>query len=220
MLYDPLPPVHSTVYGPPILRSQSLEDVYGNPDYLLVDCAELFDDSAVRHIYLKKSCVRDIYNMYADSTRQSNSPNESGCIVLGRWVYDKEADEYEVSFEEFVMPDDDAVFKEEEFNFGVKILVKVMNRLRMKRRESNLQYDVTGWIHLRSGKGAVFSNIDNEVHMKLQHRKHPKFLTAIVIDVSTPELQFGIFTSKHNMTINTDSELKKKFSLKEMYVHD
>lgn len=200
-----------------ILKKQSLEDVQNNSAYLKIDCAEFCDDSAVRRIYVKNTCIKDIYNMYADDLRNSDNPNEDGCMVLGRWVHDTETDEYYVSLEEIVKPGDDAIFQEYELNFGGKIKLKVADRLRKLRRDTNLQYDMTCWVHSHPGLGVFFSNADDNVHMQLKHPTHPKFLTAIVVDILTPDQELGIFTFKHNMSINSKSDLRKMYSLEEMY---
>lgn len=200
-----------------ILKKQSLEDVHNNPSYLKIDCSDFCDDSAVRRIYFKNTCIKDIYNMYAEDLRNPENPNEDGCMVLGRWVHDADADEYYVSLEEIVKPGDDAVFKEYELNFGGKIKLKVSEKLRKLRRETNLQYDMTCWVHSHPGLGVFFSNADSGVQMQLKHPTHPKFLTAIVIDILTPNQELGIFTFKHDMSINSKPELKKMYSLEEMY---
>lgn len=200
-----------------ILKKQSLEDVHNNSSYMKIDCADFCDDSAVRRIYFKNTCVKDIYNMYAEDLRNPENPNEDGCMVLGRWVHDADADEYYVSLEEIVKPGDDAVFKEYELNFGGKIKLKVSEKLRKLRRETNLQYDMTCWVHSHPGLGVFFSNADSGVQMQLKHPTHPKFLAAIVIDILTPDQELGIFTFKHDMTINSKPELKKMYSLEEMY---
>lgn len=200
-----------------ILKKQSLEDVHNNPAYMKIDCADFCEDSAVRRIYFKNTCIKDIYNMYAEDLRNPENPNEDGCMVLGRWVHDAEEDEYYVSLEEIVKPGDDAVFKEYELNFGGKIKLKVSEKLRKLRRETNLQYDMTCWVHSHPGLGVFFSNADSGVQMQLKHPTHPKFLTAIVIDILTPDQELGIFTFKHDMSINSKPELKKMYSLEEMY---
>lgn len=200
-----------------ILKKQSLEDVHNNSAYLKIDCADFCEDSAVRRIYFKNTCIKDIYNMYAEDLRNPENPNEDGCMVLGRWVHDAEADEYYVSLEEIVKPGDDAVFKEYELNFGGKIKLKVSEKLRKLRRETNLQYDMTCWVHSHPGLGVFFSNADSGVQMQLKHPTHPKFLTAIVIDILTPNQELGIFTFKHDMSINSKPELKKMYSLEDMY---
>lgn len=200
-----------------ILKKQSLEDVHNNPAYMKIDCIDFCDNSAVRRIYFKNSCIKEIYNMYAEDLRNPENPNEDGCMVLGRWVYDKEKDEYYISLEEIVKPGDDAVFKEFELNFGGKIKLKVSEKLRKLRRETNLQYDMTCWVHSHPGLGVFFSNPDSNVQMQLKHPTHPRFLTAIVIDILTPNQELGIFTFKHDMTINSRPELKKLYSLEEMY---
>lgn len=200
-----------------ILKKQSLEDVQHNPAYLPLDCADFCADSAVRRIYFKNTCVKEIYNLYAEDLRNPENPNEDGCMVLGRWVHDAENDEYYVSLEEIVKPGDDAVFKEYELNFGGKIKLKVSERLRRLRRETNLQYDMTCWVHSHPGLGVFFSNADSSVQMQLKHPTHPKFLIAIVIDILTPDQELGIFTFKHDMTINSKADLVKMYSLEDLH---
>lgn len=107
-----------------ILRKQSLEDVIGNDNYMKIDCEDFCGNSAVRRMYIKNTCIKEIYNMYADNLRNPDKPNEYGCMVLGRWVFDKEADEYYVSLEQILLPGDDAIFAEYELNFGAKIQMK------------------------------------------------------------------------------------------------
>ena len=69
-----------------ILKKQSLEDVIDNDAYLKIDCDEFCDDSAVRRMYIKNTCIKDIYNMYAEDLRDPSRPKEDGCMVLVRWV--------------------------------------------------------------------------------------------------------------------------------------
>ena len=200
-----------------ILKKQSLEDVQHNDAYLPIDCADFCSDSAVRRIYLKNTCIKDIYNLYAEDLRNPENPNEDGCMVLGRWVHDEERDEYYVSLEEIVKPGDDAIFKEYELNFGGKIKLKVSEKLRRLRRETNLQYDMTCWVHSHPGLGVFFSNADSSVQMQLKHPTHPKFLVAIVIDILTPNQELGIFTFKHDLSINSKADLQKMYSLEDLY---
>lgn len=200
-----------------ILKKQSLENVVDNPSYLAIDCADFCTSSAVRRIYIKNSCIKDIYNMYAEDLRNPENPKEDGCMVLGRWVHDKEENEYYVSLEEVVKPGDDAVFSEYELNFGGKIKLKVSEKLRKLRRETDLQYDMTCWVHSHPGLGVFFSNQDNTVHMQLKHPTHPHFLTALVIDILTPEQELGIFTFKPDGTLNSKADLNQMYSLEDMY---
>lgn len=200
-----------------ILRKQSLEDVIGNSAYLQIDCNDFCDDSAVRRMYIKNTCIKDIYNMYAEDLRNPNNPKEDGCMVLGRWVHDAESNEYYVSLEHIVLPGDDAVFAEYELNFGGKIKLKVTEKLRKLRRETNLQYDLTCWVHSHPGLGVFFSNSDNNVQMQLKHPTHPLFLTAMVVDILTPEQELGFFTFKRDSTINSKADIKKMYSLEELY---
>lgn len=200
-----------------ILRKQSLEDVIGNDSYLKIDCKGFCDDSVVRRMYIKNTCIKDIYNMYAEDLRNPDNPKEDGCMVLGRWVCDNETNEYYVSLEYIVRPGDDAVFSEYELNFGGKIKLKVTEKLRKLRRETNLQYDLTCWVHSHPGLGVFFSNSDNNVQMQLKSPSHPEFLTAIVVDILTPQQEMGIFTFKHDSVMNSKAELKKMYSLEELY---
>ena len=200
-----------------ILRKQSLEDVIDNDAYMKIDCNDFCADSAVRRIYIKNTCIKDIYNMYAEDLRNPNNPNEDGCMVLGRWVHDAVNNEYYVSLEHIVTPGDDAIFSEYELNFGGKIKLKVTEKLRKLRKETNLQYDLTCWVHSHPGLGVFFSNSDSNVQMQLKDPKHPNFLTAIVVDILTPQQEMGIFTFKRDSSINSKADLNKLYSLEELY---
>lgn len=200
-----------------ILRKQSLENVIDNPAYKKIDCSEFCQQSAVRRIYIKNTCIKDIYNMYAEDLRNPDNPKEDGCMVLGRWVHDNESNEYYVSLEHVILPGDDAVFAEYELNFGGKIKLKVTEKLRKLRRETDLQYDLTCWVHSHPGLGVFFSNSDSNVQMQLKHPTHPNFLTAIVIDILTPQQEMGIFTFKPDGTINSKADLTRLYSLEELY---
>ena len=200
-----------------ILKKQSLENVIDNPAYLAIDCQDFCQQSAVRRIYFKNSCIKEIYNMYAEDLRNPENPKEDGCMVLGRWVYDNESNEYYVSLEHVVMPGDDAIFSEYELNFGGKIKLKVSERLRKLRRETDLQYDMTCWVHSHPGLGVFFSNSDANVQNQLKHPTHPRFLTAIVVDILTPRQEMGIFTFKPDGSINAKADLTRLYSLEELY---
>ena len=200
-----------------ILKKQSLEDVIDNPHYLKIDLEDCCYESAVRRMYIKDTCIIDVYNMYLPDLQDPDNAKEFGCMVLGRWVYDADNSEYYVSLEQIVLPGDDAIFDEYELNFGGKIKLKVLELLRKLRRETNLQYDLTCWIHSHPGLTVFFSNADSNVQNQLKHPQHPKFLTAIVVDTLTPTMETGVFTYHRDMTLNTKNDLKKLYSLKEWY---
>lgn len=202
-----------------ILKKQSLEDVLHSDAYLRIDAEDFCTDSAVRRLYVKNTCIKEIYDMYAADLRNPDNPKEDGCMVLGRWVHDDETDEYYVSLEYVVMPGDDAVFQEYALNFGGKIKLRVAETLRRLRRDTELQYDLTCWVHSHPGLGVFFSNSDNGVHLQLKHATHPKFLTAIVIDILTPDMEAGIFTFKTggDLVVNAKQDLFRLYSLEEMY---
>lgn len=200
-----------------ILKKQNLDNVVNNQTYFKIETADFCDDSAVQHIYIKNTCIKDIYNMYADDLRNPNNPKEDGCMVLGRWVLDEATNKYNVSLEEIVRPGDDAVFKEYELNFGGKIKLRVAERLRKLRNETNLQYDLTCWVHSHPGLGVFFSNFDTSVQTQLKHSTHPNFLIAIVVDILTPQQEFGIFTYKSDSSINSRNDIRKMYSLEELH---
>ena len=200
-----------------VLKKQSLEDVYNNEAYMKIDAQDFCSDSAVKTIYFKNSCIKEIYQMYAEDLRNPDNPKEDGCMVLGRWVLNDETKQYDVSLEQIVLPGDDAVFSEYELNFGGKIKLKVSERLRRLRRETNLQYDLICWVHSHPGLGVFFSSSDNNVHMQLDHPSHSGSLTAIVVDILTPNQELGFFTFRTDQTINSKSDLTRMYSLEEIY---
>lgn len=200
-----------------ILKKQCIDDVIGNPAYLTIDASDFTQDSAVRRIYIKNSCIRDVYNLYEEDLRNSENPKEDGCMVLGRWVFDEANHTYDISLEEVVFPGDDAVFKEYELNFGGKIKLRIAEKLRKLRRETNLQYDLVCWIHSHPGLGVFFSNSDDNVQMQLKHSQHPNFLTAFVIDILTSNQEMGIFTFRRDGSMNSKGDITKMYSLEEMY---
>lgn len=200
-----------------VLKKQSLENATDSPLYLKIEGTDFCSDSKVRTIYFKNSCIKDIYNMYAEDLRNPANPKEDGCMVLGRWIQHAGTEEYDVSLEYIVRPGSDAVFEEYELNFGGKIKLKMAEQLRKLRKETNLQYDLTCWVHSHPGLGVFFSNSDNNVQMQLKHPSHPHFLIAIVVDILTPEQELGIFTFKHDATVNSKADLKKLYSLETLY---
>lgn len=200
-----------------ILKKQCLDDVVDNPSYLAIGTSDFTPDSAVRNIYIKNTCIKEVYNLYAEDLRNTENPKEDGCMVLGRWVYDKANQTYDISLEDVVFPGDDAVFKEYELNFGGKIKLRIAERLRKLRRETNLQYDLVCWIHSHPGLGVFFSNYDDNVQMQLRHSQHPNFLIAFVVDILTSNQELGIFTFRKDGTMNSKGDITKMYSLEEMY---
>lgn len=199
-----------------ILKKQSIDDVINNPEYMLINSSEFTPDSAVRNIYIKNKCIKEVYNLYAEDLRNSNNPKEDGCMVLGRWVHNED-NSYDISLETAVFPGDDAVFKEYELNFGGKIKLRIAEKLRKLRRETNLQYDLVCWIHSHPGLGVFFSNSDDNVQMQLKHSQHPYFLIAFVVDILTSDQEMGIFTFRKDGTMNSKGDLTKMYSLEDMY---
>lgn len=200
-----------------ILKKQCIDDVIENPAYMVINTSDFTPDSAVRKIYIKNSCIKDVYNLYAEDLRNSENPKEDGCMVLGRWVYDEADHTYEISLEEVILPGDDAVFKEYELNFGGKIKLRIAEKLRKLRRDTNLQYDLVCWIHSHPGLGVFFSNSDDNVQMQLKHSQHPNFLVAFVVDILTSDQEMGVFTFRKDGSMNSKGDLTRMYSLEEMY---
>ncbi len=200
-----------------ILKKQCIDDIKDNPAYMVIKSSDFTVDSAVKRIYIKNSCIKDVYNLYAEDLRNSENPKEDGCMVLGRWVHDEIDHTYDISLEEVVFPGDDAVFKEYELNFGGKIKLRIAEKLRKLRRETNLQYDLVCWIHSHPGLGVFFSNSDDNVQMQLKHSQHPNFLIAFVVDILTSDQETGIFTFRKDGSMNSKGDLTKMYSLEEMY---
>ena len=200
-----------------ILKKQCIDDVIDNPAYLMLNASDFTLDSAVRKIYIKNSCIKEVYNLYAEDLRNTNNPKEDGCMVLGRWVHDEANHTYDISLEDVVFPGDDAVFKEYELNFGGKIKLRIAEKLRKLRRDTNLQYDLVCWIHSHPGLGVFFSNSDDNVQMQLKHSQHPKFLIAFVVDILTSDQEMGVFTFRKDGSMNSKGDLTKLYSLEEMY---
>lgn len=184
---------------------------------MLINSSEFTPDSAVRNIYIKNTCIKEVYNLYAEDLRNSNNPKEDGCMVLGRWVHNEDTNTYDISLENVVFPGDDAVFKEYELNFGGKIKLRIAEKLRKLRRETNLQYDLVCWIHSHPGLGVFFSNSDDNVQMQLKHSQHPRFLIAFVVDILTSDQEMGIFTFRKDGSMNSKGDLTKMYSLEDMY---
>lgn len=200
-----------------ILKKQCIDDVIDNPAYMTIDTSDFTSDSAVKKIYIKNSCIKDVYNLYAEDLRNTDNPKEDGCMVLGRWVHDEVNHIYNISLEEVVFPGDDAVFKEYELNFGGKIKLRIAEKLRKLRRDTNLQYDLVCWIHSHPGLGVFFSNSDDNVQMQLKHSQHPNFLIAFVVDILTSDQEMGIFTFRKDGNMNSKGDITKMYSLEEMY---
>ena len=200
-----------------ILKKQCIDDVIDNPAYLKINTADFTANSAVNNIYIKNTCIKEVYNMYAEDLRNSENPKEDGCMVLGRWVCNDASRTYDISLEEVIYPGDDAVFKEYELNFGGKIKLRIAEKLRKLRRETNLQYDLVCWIHSHPGLGVFFSNSDDNVQMQLKHSQHPNFLIAFVVDILTSNQEMGIFTFRKDGSMNSKGDITKMYSLEEMY---
>lgn len=53
--------------------------------------------------------------------------------------------------------------------------------------------------------------------MQLKHSQHPYFLIAFVVDILTSDQEMGIFTFRKDGSMNSKGDLKRMYSLEDMY---
>lgn len=200
-----------------ITSKHSISDVAGSNAYMKIDCRDFCADSAIRTLYLKNTFVKELYNMYAEDIQDPKRSNEDGCLVVGRWVEDTTAHVYDMTLEQMLQPGTDAVFSENELNFGSRYRMKLTDCLRKLRRQSGLHYDLVCWVHSHPGTGVSISNSDGFVHTQLHHPGHPNTLVAIIVDVLAPKQELAVYTSRADGTLNTRNDLTRTYSLVEMY---
>ena len=180
----------------PLMKDRNIGDVIDNNAYMKIEMSECYDQSSIYQMYVKNECIKDIYKLYAEDLSKSGSRKENGCFVVGRWLYHKKRDQFIITLEKVVLPGDDAEFEEYELNFGKKIKMELYRLLRKLRKDTNLQYDLTCWVHSHPGLGIFFSNSDLQVRKQMIDPENPHILTAIVVDILTPGQKLGIFTFK------------------------
>lgn len=186
-------------------------------EYYEIDInAEFFNDSAVEKIYFHKKCIEEIYEFLSNTLKSSSKIKEGGCYLLGRW--EMIDNKYQVSYEHIVMPGDDAICKEYELNFGAKIGIRMGTALSSLREKTNRQYVLTAWLHTHPGLGIFLSAQDISVQNQLMDTVYRNRLTAIVIDILTPEINFVIFTPKTDGTMNNKADVRKEMSFEELYL--
>ena len=193
-----------------------VKEVAGYEYYEIDIQEEQFQDSAVGKVYFHEKCIEDIYTILSDMLKDSDKLKEGGCYLLGRWELVNE--QYHISFEEVVMPGDDAIYKEYELNFGAKIGIRMGTTLSTLREKTNKQYVFTAWLHTHPGLGIFLSAQDISVQNQLSDSVYKSRLAAIVIDILTPDINFAIFTAKRDGTMNNQTDLKKELSFEKMYL--
>ena len=223
---SPLP----TLYGSASPYKQSLDDVTDNPNYLPIDMSECFDHSTIDKIYVKNEFIDEVYSYFH---QLQNTNEDGGCLGVGRWVRDSETKQYSISLEKVVVPGDDAFFNENEIGFGAKIKIKCREMLKRLRRETQLQYDSTCWIHFKKVEGISLNDEEKKMQASLRHPYHPFFHVAIVVDASSPTGKLGIYTYQQQtgdtntseqkiaiisqLPISNTEDLKRSFSLDEWH---
>ena len=211
LLYGTIPPLYRTI---PLLFKQYLDDVIDNSDYLPVDVSECFDCSTIDIIYVKYDFIDEVYSYFH---QLQNKNEDGGCLGVGRWVRDSETKQYSISLEEVVLPGDDAAFNENVIEFGVKSKIKCRERLKRLRRETQLQYDITCWIHFKKKFGVSLDDEEKKIQDSLKLPSNPFLHIAIIVDASSPKGELGIYTYQHLGDSNSSNQENAYNSPRSMY---
>jgi len=189
-------------------------------EYTDIYISEIFPDSQVQKIYFKKDCLSELYRFFSNTLKDTEKTKEAGCYLLGCWEeinIHGSGKAYNITYEVIVTPGDDAIYGEYELNFGAKIGMKMSKRISELREKTGKQYVLTAWVHSHPGLGIFLSNHDLIVQNQLEDREHPGRLTAMVIDVLTPEMKFVIFTARKSGEMNGHDDVKVELSLEDIY---
>ena len=215
--YDPS--VISIIKDESVNYERGLAHVLEHPnDYLTFDMETVFDDTAVRKVYMSTTLAKQLYEFFCNSLEADGRTNETGCFILGCWdLLQGKRDRYDISLEYMVEPGDDADFGEYSLHFGKKISINMASVIDNLAQETKRDYLMTCWMHSHPGLGLFLSNHDLIVQKQLTYSDQKNRLLAIVIDTNTPELKTGFFTSKNDGTMNNREEVKRWFSFEEIY---
>ncbi|RLD62205.1 MAG: hypothetical protein DRJ05_00920 [Bacteroidetes bacterium] len=205
------------------IKGKDLIDVRrkAGKDYLELDMADEWDDTAVSKVYFHKDCIIKTYRFFEDSIHAvdtETTANETGGYLIGRWDFNKDnPDKYDVSLEDFIEPGDDATFSRYQLNFGAKIAVKLQNSLENCRQKENLDFVMTAWFHSHPGLKIFLSDFDLTVQEDFSRKENKLRMVALVIDPYTDNWDTGIFTYQAGGEMNNASDSKQFFSLETMY---
>lgn len=186
--------------------------------YYNIDLRQVFDDTAVHNIFIHHSVVKKMYDFFTHSLESGEITNETGCYFVGCWEYDSaDNSTYNISLEEIVEPGDDLEPGEFSFNFGLKIGVKLNSTIASLSQATGRDYVHTVWMHSHPGLGLFLSSHDLLVQRQLAYSDAKNRLVAFVVDTNTPNLELAVFSAKHDGTMNNKEELKRLYSLEELY---
>jgi hypothetical protein len=187
-------------------------------DYYPVSMNDIFDDTAIQTVYIKRKCITDIYHFFSEFLKLSEKTNEIGCFIIGQWEYaSPEKNTYNISLEEIIEPGADVVYGEYELDFGVEIGVGLESAIFNMRQKTGKEYVHTSWMHSHPGLGLFLSHHDLNVQAQLSYSEHKNRMLAIVIDSNTEELNMAFFTPKKDGSMNNKTELKKELLLEHLY---
>ena len=187
-------------------------------DYYPINMNEIFDDTAIQTVYIKRKCISDIYRFFSEFLKLSGKTNEIGCFIVGQWEYaSPKKNTYNISIEEIIEPGADVVYGEYELDFGAEIGVGLEGLILSLRQKTGKEYVHTAWMHSHPGLGIFLSNHDLNVQAQLAYPEHKNRMLAIVIDSNTEELSMAFFTPKKDGSMNNKEELKKELSLELLY---
>lgn len=187
-------------------------------DYYFMNMNEDFADSAVHKIFLHHTAIKKMYDFFKKSLESSEQTNETGCYFVGCWEYDDaEKTKYNISVEDIVEPGDDLVPGEFSFSFGLKIGVKLNYRINELSKHTGRDYVHTVWMHSHPGLGLFLSVHDLTVQKQLAYSDAKKRLVAFVVDTNTPNLDLAVFTAKNDGTMNNKEDLRRLYSLEDLY---
>lgn len=195
----------------------------GKRNYYLVDLGDIWEDSMVRQVYIKRSCIKKTYKFFYESCVAENKVLETGGYMVGFWDYNTEdPGRYNVSMEDFIEPGDDAIYGEYQLNFGAKIGVRLDKVIRNYKEKTGRDMILTAWFHSHPGMRLFLSNHDLDVQERITNDVHKQKLLAFVIDPNTQEngksvFSTGIFSYKSNRLMNNNDGNMKQIKWKDLY---
>lgn len=187
-------------------------------DYYMMDLQEVFTNTAVHKIYLHHTAVKKMYDFFKAALESTDQTTETGCYFVGCWEYDNDDKQsYNISLEDIVEPGDDIISDEYSFSFGGIIGIRLSMKISDLCQNTKRNYVHTVWMHSHPGLGLFLSEQDLLVQQLLTYSSEPNRLVAFVIDTNTPNWDLAVFTAKNDGTMNNKVDLKRIYSLEELY---
>ncbi|WP_235299127.1 MPN domain-containing protein [Portibacter marinus] len=187
------------------LTGDEFREMLEGDRYAFLDLTELWNDSAIKELYLSKDCIKDLgkflkeENLDKAIAEMEGAIPEVGGFLMG-YHQQNDAGEIRVTMDEFVpfVPEYHDVFKIE---IGTATLVQELG----DAQDTHPDKDVIGWFHTHPGHGLFLSNSD----LSVQRHFPQKFQIAMEIDSLTETLDTAFFTRKMDGTINNVEHRRK-----------